>query len=169
MSDLQATMERLALSRERLREAMHNSAAKPGGAAFQRANGSTAHWLDGVNAIPGASIVIEAVRTWWARHPLRITSMVAAEAATAVVQPLAQSNPVGLVLGAALLGGLFAWSRPWRWIITPALFAGLLPQIFSKAMASVPAQSWMAVLAALTQEQNRPTQSSTPMPAAKNA
>ena len=161
MNGAQAKVDRLALSRERLRQAMRDGAAPPGRAS-QRATGSATAWFDSLNSIPGAGIVIEAVRTWWARHPLRIASLVASDAANAVVRPLARSNPIGLMLGALLLGGLFAWSRPWRWILTPALFAGLLPQIVSKAMASVPAQSWMAVLASLTQEQQKPAQEPSP-------
>jgi hypothetical protein len=65
---------------------------------------------------------------------------------------------------------LFAWSRPWRWILTPALFAGLVPQLFSKAMALVPPRSWMAVLGSLVQEQTRSaTAPTTPPPDAAAA
>ena len=162
MNGAQAKVDRLALSRERLRQAMRDGTLSKGRASSQHAAGPATAWFDSLNSIPGAGIVIEAVRTWWARHPLRIASLVASDAANAVVRPLARSNPIGLMLGALLLGGLFAWSRPWRWILTPALFAGLLPQIVSKAMASVPAQSWMAVLASLTQEQQKPAQEPSP-------
>ena len=91
--------------------------------------------------------------------------MVAADSTKGVLQPMAQKNPLGLVFGALVLGGLLAWSRPWRWLIKPALFAGLLPQLVSKALAHVPSRSWLAVLTSLMQEQQeqqRPT--ATPSP-----
>lgn len=148
--------DRLALSRERLRQAMRASAAPQGSAAHLHTGRWAADLLASLKDIPGAAVVIAAVTSWWAQHPLRLAGMVAADAATAVVRPVAQRNPLGLVLGALVLGGVLAWSRPWRWLLTPALFAGLLPQLFSKAMAWVPPQSWMAVLGALMQEQTRP-------------
>lgn len=147
--------DRLVLSRERLRQAMRAALAPRAGATQHRA-GTGLHWLQELKAVPGISVVVEAVRSWWTQHPLRVTSMVAAEATSALVRPVAQRHPLALVLGALVLGGMLAWSRPWRWILTPALFAGLLPQLFSKAMALVPPRSWMAVLGSLLQEQSRP-------------
>lgn len=155
MSAKTSAADRLALSRECLRQAMHDASAPRGSATKQRAAGAGLDWLQSLKSIPGSSVVIEAVRSWWAQHPLRVAGMVAADAASAVVRPVAQRNPLGLVLGALVLGGVLAWSRPWRWIITPALFAGLLPQLVSKAMALVPPRSWMAVLGSLVQEQSR--------------
>ncbi len=156
MSAVLTASDQLASSRERLRQAMRNTSAAPGGSSTQRAGRPAMAWLDGLKAIPGASVVIEAVSSWWAQHPLRIAGLVAVGGATGVLQPLAQRHPLGLVLGALLAGGLFAWSRPWRWILTPALFAGLLPQLFSRALAHVPPGSWMAILTALAQETRRP-------------
>ena len=147
--------ERLALSRECLRQAMRNTSAPRRGTTEGRATGAGTDWLHSLKSIPGSSVVIEAVSSWWAQHPLRVAGMVAADAANAVVRPVAQRHPLGLVLAALVLGGVLAWSRPWRWILTPALFAGLLPQLVSKAMALVPPRSWMAVLDSLMQEQSR--------------
>ena len=154
--------DRLTLSRERLREAMRNKTAQRSSSPSAGA-GATA-WLDSLKAIPGAGVVVEAVRSWWAQHPLRVASMVAADATKSVLQPMAEKNPLGLVLGALVLGGLLAWSRPWRWLIKPALFAGLLPQLVSKALAHVPSRSWLAVLASLIQEQQRPPATASPRP-----
>lgn len=118
--------DRLALSRERLRLAMRD--APPHARATEgRATGGGADWLAALKSSPGGSVVIEAVGRWWAQHPLRLFGMVAADAANALVKTAAQRQPLGLVLAALVLGGAFAWSRPWRWILTPALFAGLLP------------------------------------------
>ncbi len=125
-------------------------------AAGQPADGSASALLANLKSIPGTGLLIEAVAQWWAQHPLRLATMVAADAAGAVVRPMAQRNPLGLVLGALLVGGALAWSRPWRWLLTPALLAGLVPQVFSRLMALVPPQSWMAVLTSLVQEQRQP-------------
>jgi len=126
--------DRLAQSRERLRLAMHDPAAAERAAAGSRAAEPAAAWLESLKSIPAVAIVIDAVSTWWARHPMRIATMVAADAAKAAVQPVAQRHPWGLVLGAAVAGGLIAWSRPWRWGVKPALFAGLLPQLLMTAL-----------------------------------
>jgi hypothetical protein len=134
--------DRLVVSRERMRRAMAGASA-PGG------DGAGPAWLQGLKTMPGGQILSEAVGTWWAQHPLRLASMVAVDAAGALVRPTAQQHPLALVFGAFVVGGLFAWSRPWRWILTPALFAGLVPQLFSRAMALVPPRSWMAVLGSL--------------------
>ncbi len=138
MSAVLTASDRLALSRERLRQAMRDSSEPLAEASNQRAGESAAAWLDSLKSIPGAS---EAVSSWWTQHPLRIATMVAAGAAKAVVQPMAKRDPLGVVLGALLLGGLLAWSRPWRWLLKPALFAALLPQLFYKVLADVPVQS----------------------------
>lgn len=158
--------ERLALSRERLRQAMQPR--NPAGASARGALGASSPgaWLRALKANPAAAILLDALARWWSQHPLRLAGMVAADATSAVVRPMAQRNPLGLVLGALLVGGALAWSRPWRWLVTPALLAGLVPQLFSKLMALVPPQSWMAVLAALTQEQRQepPRQGQDPEP-----
>ena len=36
--------------------------------------------------------------------------------------------------------------------MTPALFAGLLPQIVSKVIAQVPPKNWMSIIAAMAAE-----------------
>lgn len=148
--------DRLALSRERLHQAMRDISAPQGGAKNQCADGLTGAWQVGLRSNPVTNVVIEAVSSWWAKHPLRTTSMLAADALKTVVQPVAQRHPLGLLVGAFLLGGLLARSLPWRRIVTPVLFAGLLPQLLSKAMAQVPPQSWMVVLTSLAQQQRRP-------------
>ena len=79
-----------------------------------------------------------AIHQWWAHHPLRLVSDVTIDAARAVVQPVAQRHPVVLVAGAAAVGALLVWSQPWRWLLTPALLAGLLPKVISHALNSAP-------------------------------
>jgi hypothetical protein len=62
--------------------------------------------------------------------------LLAFNTAQAVVQPLAKTHPVALVTVAFVVGGLLAWRRPWRWILRPALFAGLLPQLLIASLKS---------------------------------
>ena len=126
--------ERLARSREHLRQALSGkssvSASPPGESPADR----PAAWWQSLAALPGASIAIEAVQKWWARHPLCATTQMAFTAARAVVQPIAQRHPWALVLGAGLVGGLLAWRRPWGWVLKPALFAGLAQQLLISSL-----------------------------------
>ena len=148
--------QRLALSRERLRQALRHLAAPNGASNSPNADASNVAWLDRLNAIPGIGVMLDALRSWWDQHPLRLASLVLAEAGEAVVQPLAQRHPMGLVVGAFLVGAGLAWSRPWRWILTPALFAGLIPHLVSKAVSQLPPSSWIDLLASLVQPQSPP-------------
>lgn len=134
---LPTACERLVLSRERLRLALQQGAsggaARPGPGADTRQGPSA--WLQNLAALPGAGIVIDAVRAWWAKHPLRLAGQVGAEAVRSVLQPVARNHPLALVLGALLLGGVLAWTRPWRWILRPAWFTGLWPELFLQTLA----------------------------------
>jgi len=152
--------DRLALSRERLRQAMSDPSVPRGEGSNRRAGGAAVAWQDSLKSIPGARIVVDAVRSWWRQNPLRIVAMAGADAAKVIVNPMAQRNPVGLILGAFLVGGLLVWSRPWRWIVKPPLFAGLLPQLVHKAITHVPVQSWVAVLMSLVGEERAPSSTS---------
>jgi hypothetical protein len=142
--------ERLALSRQRLQIALAETidANKPRVAS---SDPTSAAWMDELKAIPGVGIVVQALSAWWAKYPLNTATAMAFDAANAVAKPLATRHPVPLVLGALVLGGMLAWSRPWRWILKPALFAGLMAQLSAKLMAQVPLQSWMSLLTAFAQ------------------
>ena len=134
-------VERVALSRERLRAAMVPPPALP---APESAAGALA-WIERLRHQPAIALVIDTLQNWWARHPLRAVVHVASEATNAVAKPIARRNPLALVLVAGLLGAVLAWSRPWRWAIKPALFAGLLPQLVTRVVAHLPLESWLAV------------------------
>lgn len=144
--------ERLTLSRERLRLAMRDSAAPASHAPGARIGGTGPSWLDNLKSIPAAGIVIDAARSWWTEHPWRVAGLLAGETVKTVVRPLAQRHPVGLVVGAVLLGGALAWTRPWRLVFTSSLLAGLLPQLLSKTVARIPAQSWMTLMTQLLKQ-----------------
>jgi hypothetical protein len=147
-----APAERLAVTRERLRQALQGPAVVAGAAA---ASGGPAAWLHNLRELPGAAVVIDAVRGWWAQHPWRVTVLLVGDAARTVLQPVAERRPLALVLGALLFGGvlgsLLVRSGSWRGMLKPALFAGLLPQLVAKTVAHVPVSSWMAALSSLTQ------------------
>jgi hypothetical protein len=132
--------ERLAVSREHLRVALlrEPGAAGPAGSdpsGEARSDPARQAGFDDLRSLPGVKLVIEAIGLWWNRHPLRATSLLAAEAAKAVIAPVAQRHPLLLVAGAVVVGGLLARSRPWRWGFSSALFAGLLPQLLATSLS----------------------------------
>jgi len=87
-------------------------------------------------------------------NPLLVAGTFVKEAVETAVHPFAQRNPLGLVAGAALVGGLFAWSRPWRWLLTPVV-ASMLPILVTKVVQAAPAGTWMKALTALTRPRQR--------------
>ena len=147
--------ERLARSRERLRLALQ--AAKPAPSA----GSSNPDWLGHLKLFPGFDVVLAAARAWWSQQPLHQAGVNLAEAANAALRPLAQRAPFSLVAGAAALGGLLVWLRPWRWLPASALLATLVPTLLGKAAAHQPLQAWLMGLAAGS---HGPPSSATPGP-----
>lgn len=132
--------ERLAVSREHLRAALgreqgssRSDSADPSTDA--RTDSERKAGFEDLRSLPGARLVIEAVGLWWSRHPLRATGLLAAEAAKTAIAPLAQRHPLLLVAGALVVGGVLARCRPWRWGVSSALFAGLLPQLLATSLS----------------------------------
>lgn len=144
--------ERLILSRERLSQAIREHSGSTHGAPKTPEGTSVPAWFDSLKSIPGAPALLQTLGAWWAVHPLRVVSVSTADTVKTVVQPLAQRHPIGLVIGAAVVGILFVRSHPWRWLLKPALFAGLLPQVVATVVAQVPPQSWIKVLASMMQQ-----------------
>ncbi len=133
-------IERIEASRARLRHAMQ---PPPALKTNESATGPLA-WLARLRDQPSIAVIIDALQSWWSHHPMRPLLQVAREATNAVAKPIAQHNPVALVVAAGLLGIVLAWSRPWRWALKPALFAGLMPQLVSRVIAHLPLDSWLA-------------------------
>ncbi|MCY7306731.1 MAG: hypothetical protein LH632_11390 [Rhodoferax sp.] len=95
-------------------------------------------------------------------NPLLVAGTFAKEAVETAVHPFAQRNPLGLVAGAVLVGGLLAWSRPWRWLLTPVV-ASMLPVFVTRMVRAAPAETWMKALTALTRPRQRQTVRSQPL------
>jgi len=134
-------LERLALSREQLRAAM---LPKPKTTDSGHSGGIAAYaskLTDRVKEVPGANVLLDAVQVWWAKHPLHTAGLVAAEASRKFAAPIAERRPMTLIFGAVLLGAILALSRPWRWLLRPALFAGLVPALIARAMKELPVDS----------------------------
>lgn len=136
-----AAVARLALSRERLRQGL---LAKP-------ADGND-DYLAGLKSLPVTALLFELARAWWHKQPTRVAGTLLADAVKAGVAPLALRHPLALVCGAAALGGLLVWARPWRWgLVKPALLAGLAQQLLAKALNGASLENWLAALAAMAQ------------------
>ena len=130
-------LQRLQLSRERMRRYLLPAVRKPRDAEAGLADkigGKLDEWRD--HPLIGA--VIDAVQGWWAHHPLRSVADIGSTAARELAEPLVRRHPVACVAGALVLGALAMRVKPWRWILRPALFAGLTTQVVSRLLSDAP-------------------------------
>lgn len=133
-----SAVERLALSRERLRAAMLPAPRSSAQGLAGGLGAMTSRMVERVKEMPGAAVLLDAVEAWWAQHPLRTVAQVAAEGARRFAAPIAERKPMTLVFGAVLVGALLALLKPWRWALRPALLAGLLPAVLARALRELP-------------------------------
>ena len=130
--------ERLARSRERMSHWL--AAESDDGGEEQTASDSNRPrgargWLKSLRANPLAAIAVDAFTDWWARHPLQSSARLAEAAARETIAPLVKRHPVAVLGSAALAGALLVWSRPWRWLLKPALLTGRASQIAGRVFA----------------------------------
>ncbi|MBL0730876.1 hypothetical protein [Piscinibacter sp. HJYY11] len=143
-----SAVERLALSRERLRGALQELSPP----RHDGDDGGPSVLMTALMAIPGVNTVVESVRNWWSQHPLHLATLVAGNTARSAVEPVARRSPFGLILVAAAIGGLLYWVKPWRGLLKPALLAGMVPHLVSRVMDHVPLESWMSAVSTFVNE-----------------
>ncbi len=155
VEDLQApsAAERLDASRKRLRTALMEIAHPPVKPSMLDDLGLgtfAAGIVERLKDFPIVAVVVETLEHCWAEHPLHTAGILAEEASRKFVAPIAQKNPYALVLGSVVVGAVLALTRPWRWLVRPALLAGLAPQLASQALKRIPIESWMQMIATFT-------------------
>ena len=152
-------VERLTLSRQRLRAAMLPPPGEPHRHPLGDKIGAfVTDLIERFKGVPSLAGLIEYIEGWWAQHPLRAAGLIVAEASRKLTTPMAERHPLGLIFAAALVGALLVFSRPWRWIVSPALFAGLLPSLASRTIRELPVDSWAKVLASISAPRASQTQ-----------
>lgn len=147
-------LQRLADSREEMRRSLMPAPARAASTpvpAAHKARGVGAfatHVSDTVRRLPGANVLSDALRIWWVKHPVNIVGRVGMEATRRYVTPIAERSPGKLILGAVAVGAVLSLLRPWRWVLRPALLAGLVPVIAVRVLKEVPAASLMRMYTA---------------------
>jgi hypothetical protein len=146
-----SAIDRITESRMRLRAAMMEIAhpPKPQYAAGQNVNDIARNLLLRLKTLPGAALILDSLDSWWRQHPLRTAGLMAGEASKTLVTPMARRSPGTLLLAATGAGALFILLKPWRWLLRPALFVGLVPQIASHAMKRMPMDYWVQMMSSL--------------------
>lgn len=134
---------------ERSREALRGALLQTSDAGAAESARPRSAWADEFAALPLVGPVIDAVRTWWQRHPARTTTALAATAARSVLTPVARRHPVALVAAAAVIGAGIVALKPWRWMTRPAFLAGLASQVASAAIGRIPLETWVSLAATL--------------------
>lgn len=133
MTTNQTPIDRLTLSRLRLRQAMGEVTEQTDQSGADSTGSSRpGGWRATLMQNPGARLLFELGRGWWAKQPLRLVMPLVSQTARVMLTPTAQRHPVGLILGAATVGAALVLIRPWRWLSVSALFTKLLPPLLSE-------------------------------------
>lgn len=162
--------DRLAASRARLRGAMMDIShpPEPAYASNGKLGDTIRNLFLRVKTLPGVALVVDSLESWWRHHPLRTAGLVAGQASRTFARPMAQRSPATLLLGATAVGALFMLTKPWRWLLRPALFVGLVPQIATHAMRRMPIETWLNMMTSFMgrRSSSAARQRTTPTPAA---
>lgn len=123
-------IERLTQSRERMSYWLNDDER------HAHANGNT-HEPGSADGEPTSvgGIVREVIGEWWAEHPLHASATLAFKASRTAIVPLVRRHPAAVLGGAAVAGAVIVWARPWRWLLRPALVAGVASQLAARAIA----------------------------------
>lgn len=140
------TAQRVAQSRERLRQAMLRPGGGPrsdrGDDAGSEGEPSGGGWLSGLRSHPIASLALGALDAWWRAHPLHA----GATLTQGLVSPWVRRHPIATVVGAMVVGGLMVRTRPWRWLAKRALLTGIASYMLRNALRHVPMGSLLGML-----------------------
>lgn len=68
----------------------------------------------------------------------------------------AEQHPLALVGGAALAGAVFVRVQPWRWLLRPALVAGVASQVTAHLIDKVSGPGLLQAVAAVLNQKDRP-------------
>lgn len=143
-----AATERLRQSRRRMRDQMleFNASSAPGQAAHRGA-GASGELLAALAALPVLGPLIDSAANWWANHPLRSVAELFTKPGTSTAKPLTERHPWAIVLGAAAVGALLMWARPWRFaLLRRALYTGVLPQVVTTLLSRVSTEGLLDLL-----------------------
>jgi hypothetical protein len=123
--------ERLATSRERLRQALLQAqSGEATGADTQGLLGLLGHLQTGA----GEGLGVAMLKAWWQKQPLHVVGLLALKSTQLLVQPVARRHPYALVFTAAAAGAAVMLLRPWRAMSRSAWLSSLLPQLLSEAV-----------------------------------
>jgi len=87
---------------------------------------------------PVAAILTELLSEWWRRHPLYASANFAGDAARNAIVPLVRRHPIAVLAVAAIAGAVVVRSRGWRWVVRPAVMAGVASQIAARVISQTP-------------------------------
>ena len=127
--------ERLAQSRQRMSYWLldeEHAASEPGSDPGSTNDSHRPH--DSVGN-PVAAIAIDVMTEWWNQHPLHASASLAGAAARGAIVPLVRRHPAVVLGVAAIAGAVLVRSRAWRWLLRPALVAGIASQIASRFLS----------------------------------
>lgn len=122
-----AALDRLIVSRSRLRQLLLpataeragagdvDSASTAGWAAPRRWRAQWRLWTRRGSLSPLFKAAEYGLGSWWLRHPWRETATVIGELGAANVRPVIRRHPLAAIGLGVAAGAALAWSKPWRW------------------------------------------------------